>query len=117
MPPSIHDIIAQNLIALRQKLNLKQEAVAGFLGIQRELLSYYENGRRAVQPEHLKKLADLFGVDEYDLTEPDAGQQNVNLALAFRADELTPEGLESLAAFRKIVKNYLQLKKAHAATA
>ncbi|MFC4871744.1 helix-turn-helix transcriptional regulator [Negadavirga shengliensis] len=103
-------IIGKNLQVLRQKMALTQEQVADYLQINREEVSYYENGKRSMPSSLLSKIANLFGVDEYDLFEEDMGMARVNLALAFRADTLDPEDLEQIAGFKKIVMNYLRMK-------
>ncbi len=103
-------VIGKNLQALRQKMALTQEQMAEYLQINREEVSYYENGKRSVPSPLLSKVANLFGVDEYDLFEEDMGAATVNLALAFRADTLNPKDLEQIAGFKKIVMNYLRMK-------
>lgn len=107
--------------AYRERMGLSQEAVASFLGIKRETLSYYENspdGRPDAPLEVLEKLADLFGVDLSDFFEEDTKQLKANLAFAFRAKDLKDSDLNEIARFRKVVKNYLKiidLEKSHAA--
>lgn len=106
--------------AYRERMNLSQEAVASFLQIKRETLSYYENnpdGRAEAPLEVLEKLADLYGADLADFFEDDANQLKVNLAFAFRATNLIENDLNEIAQFRKVVKNYLKiidLEKSHA---
>lgn len=100
-------IIGKNLQALRQKLVFTQDQIAEFLNINREELSYYENGKRSVPSHLLSRLANLYGVDEYDFFEEDLDVASVNLALAFRAENLKASDLEQIAKFKKIVKNYL----------
>lgn len=98
--------------AYRERMNLSQEAVASFLEIKRETLSYYENntdGRAEAPLEVLEKLADLFGVDLTDFFENDANQLNANLAFAFRAVDLKENDLIEIAQFRRVVKNYLKI--------
>jgi transcriptional regulator with XRE-family HTH domain len=105
------ETVGQNIRQFRERLGFTQASVADFLGISREQISYYETGSRSVPTDHLQKLADLFGIDAYDLLEADTAQQQTNTAFAFRADELTPEDLASMASFRRIVNNYLKMKK------
>ncbi len=103
-------LIGKNLQALRQKLGFTQEQVAAYLQINREEVSYYENGNRSAPTKVLSQLANLYGVDEYDLYEEDLNLSNINLALAFRADNIKPSDLEQIAKFKKIVRNYLVMK-------
>jgi hypothetical protein len=55
-------------------------------------------------------MANLYGVDEFDLYAEKFEVSQVNLALAFRGDSVRPSDLVQLAAFKKIVRNYLQMK-------
>jgi len=103
--------VGRNLQALRQRHGLPQERLAEYLGVARPMISYYENAERPIPLEHLEKLADFYGIDTYDLLEETPENQQTMVAFAFRADELQPEDMESIAAFRKVVKNYLKMKK------
>lgn len=108
--------IGQVLKAYREKNNFSQEVVASFLGIKRELLSYYESNSREPSIEVLEKLADLYGAELSDLFESDQEQVQTNVAFAFRATCIDEKDMEALAQFRKVVKNYLklvELEKAH----
>lgn len=104
-------IIGTNIKAFREKLGLTQEQVATYLDVTREMISYYEQGSRNIPTASLTRLSNLFGIDEYDLFEPDAEQSSVNVALAFRIDDFNEEDLVSVAKFRKIVTNYLGMKR------
>ena len=48
---------------LRDKYGYTQDRLAEFLGIKREMISFYETEEREVPLEVLEKLSDLFGVD------------------------------------------------------
>ena len=93
-------------------MGLTQEDLAQFLDIQREYIAYYEAGKRSIPSAHLSKLASLFCINEYDFYEADLQHQQVNISFAFRADELNQQDLMSIARFKKIVRNYLDMKKA-----
>ncbi len=103
-------IIGKNLQALRQKLGFTQDQVAEYLGITRVELSYYETGSRAIPTALMAPLANLYGVDEYDFYEEDLKLSSINLALAFRAENIKSTDLEQIAKFKKIVRNYLSMK-------
>ena len=97
--------------SLREKFGYVQENVAEFLGISRELVSMYETGERDLPIEVIEKLADLFCVAPeafFAETEEEAVAQ---VAFAFRKDEIDAKDLKQIAAFGKIVKNYLKIKK------
>ncbi len=104
--------VGQNIKLFRDKLGLTQDALAQYLQTTREQISYYETGARSITTTHLNSLANLFCVNEYDFYEEDAEKRNVNISFAFRADELKPEDLKSIAQFKKIVRNYLNMKQA-----
>lgn len=105
------DFTGSNISALRSKLALTQQQIADYLGIKRENISYYETGNREIPVEHLEKLADLFGVELYDLLESDLTNQKANLAFAFRAEQIDEKDLENISRFKKIVKNYIKMKE------
>jgi len=101
----------QNIKLIREKIGLSQEEVAKYLGIKRELISYYETGSRPVPLEILERLADFYGIDLADLISDNKEVLNANLAFALRTneDELDKEDLENIASFKKVVMNYLKM--------
>ena len=101
--------IGKVLKVFREKNNFSQEAVASFLGIKRELLSYYENDSREASVEVLEKLADLYGTHLSEFFETDIDHIHTNVAFAFRASDVNESDMKELAQFRKVVKNYLKL--------
>ena len=103
-------IIGQNIKAVREKMGLTQDALARYLGTSREQIGYYEIGQRNIPSVQLTELANLFCMNEYDFYEEDINNRSINIALAFRADELQPEDLKSIAQFKKIVRNYISMK-------
>lgn len=109
-----NQIVGRNIRMLREKLGLTQEALAQYLNISRELISYYETGSRTITTEQLGKLANLFFLDEYEFYEENLQQAQANMAFAFRADTLSAHDLESVARFKKVVRNYLNMLKAEA---
>ena len=104
-------IISQNLRKLREKFAWKQDDIARYLGVQREVISYYETGQRDIPYENLEKLAIWYGVDIADLFEENLELQTTLVAFAFRAEEILDGDLQELAAFKKIVTNYLKMSK------
>ena len=104
--------IGQNIRLLREGLGLTQESLAQYLNIVREQIAYYESGARSIPTAQLGKLADLFCMNEYDFYEEDPEKRKVNIAFAFRAENIQPQDMESIARFKKIVRNYLNMQKA-----
>ena len=105
-------IIGQNIKILRIKMGLTQDALARYLGTSGEQVSYYENGQRSTPSAKLSKLANLFCMNGYDFYEEDLQSRSINIAFAFKGDELQPQDLENIARFKKIVRNYISMKKA-----
>lgn len=52
----------QRLKDLREDADLKQYAVAQYLGIQQNVYSRYERGERTIPLQHLIRLADFYNV-------------------------------------------------------
>ena len=105
-------IIGQNIRTLREKMGLTQEALAQYLDIKREAIAYYEIGQRSIPSAQLSKLANLFCMNEYDFYEEDLQSRSIYISFVFKADELQPQDMESIAKFKKIVRNYISMKKA-----
>ncbi len=103
-------IIGNNIRLLREQMGLTQAALGQYLEVAREMISYYENGTRSVPTEQLSKLADLFCIEEYDFYEEDPAKRKLNIAFAFRADALGANDLIGIAQFKKIVRNYVNMK-------
>lgn len=104
-------IIGQNLYSFRESGGYSQLQVAEFLGVDRSLIAHYEAGRREVSFVHLKKISDLFNIEVEDLMEMDGYKNTVNHAFVFRNEGLDTVGLQAIAKFQKVVKNYLKMKK------
>lgn len=93
----------------REYRGFTQETVAQHLKISREMLSYYETGSREPGIDLLEKLADLYGVELLDLVEENPDLATVNLAFAFRSENLQMEDMQQISDFQKIIKNYLKM--------
>jgi len=102
-------IIGRNVKSYRVINGFTQEAIAKFLDIKREMISYYENGSREIPFDVLTRLSDLYGVDLADFYEEDEIQLKENVTCAFRTDGFESEDLETIAHFKAVVKNYLKM--------
>lgn len=107
----MNNIIGNNIKLFREKLKLSQSEVASYCGINREVLSYYENGNREVSLLHLGKISDYMNIEMDVFLKEDSQDIQPELALAFRADELTPGDRANIVYFKSIVKNYLKMKR------
>jgi len=102
--------IGDNIKTFRDKLGISQEEVADYCGIKREVLSYYENGKREVSLLHLDKISEFMNVDLEIFLEENPTEIQPDLSLAFRAHELTSSDRAQIVYFKRIVKNFLKMK-------
>jgi transcriptional regulator with XRE-family HTH domain len=102
-------IIGRNIRSYREINGFTQNTVANFLGIKREMISYYENGVRETPFEILSRLSDLYGVDMASFYEENETHVRENATCSFRTDGFDKDDLETLAQFKAIVKNYLKM--------
>jgi len=105
-------VVGKNFKAWRMKIGYSQEEIANFLGITRENISYFENGERDIPIKHLEKISDLFGIEPDLLFNEDMSVQDAEMAFAFRNGEATSnETMENISRFKRIVQNYLMMKR------
>lgn len=104
------NIIGSNILKHRRIQGLSQQQIAEYLGITREMISLIETGRREISTSNLNKIADLFGIELAELLEEDQVLQEANVAFSFRTDSNGVD-LSNIAAFRRIVMNYLKMEK------
>lgn len=103
-------IIGRNVKAYRDKLHYTQDAIANFLGVQREVISYYENGKREIDLVKLEMLANLFNVELQDLISEDSNIKELDFAIAFRTEGLDESDLTQISEFQKIIKNFMKMQ-------
>ncbi len=104
-------IIGNNLKAIRQQLGFSQESIAEYLGVKREMISYFENNQRDISVDQIEKLANLFGVDEDYFFDENNSIVDSELAFAFRSNSsMSSDSLKKVALFKKIVKNYILMQ-------
>ena len=101
--------VAKNIKGLRKANGFTQERLAEYLNVGRSAYANYESGEREAPLDVLERLADLFGCDLYELYEDDQAAQENMLATAFRVDDLSLEDMNQVAAFKRMVKNYLKM--------
>lgn len=111
-------ILGRNIKTLREQAGLTQGDLARLLNVaHRELISYYETGARNVPLAVIEQVADLFGVAPTELFDADFVSIPVGRQSAYRADALTDEARQAIAAFRRIARNYIKLREDHNADA
>lgn len=94
---------------LREKYGYTQDKVANYLGIKREMISFYENEGREIPLDVLEKLSDLFGVELDVFFVDNVDDALAEIVFAFRKDDMDNDDMDNMAAFGKIVKNYLKI--------
>jgi transcriptional regulator with XRE-family HTH domain len=94
---------------LREKYGYTQDKVANYLGIKREMISFYENEGREIPLEVLEKLSDLFGVELDVFFVDNVDEALAEVVFAFRKDDFDDADMDNMATFGKIVKNYLKI--------
>lgn len=100
--------MAKNLRVLRERFDYSQAEVSSYLNISQPAYQKYESGLTEVSMEALEKLAQLYGVDEYEIMEGNVEQMQMAGVFAFRRNGI--EGnLEDVSHFQQIVKNYLMI--------
>ncbi len=104
-------IIASNIKRLREASGFTQGSIANYLNVNRSAYANYETGARELPLNLMEKLADLYGCDMYDLYSENEDVVSAMLATAFRADTLSREDMEQIAAFKRIVSNSLKMDK------
>lgn len=100
--------IGSILKELRNKMGYSQEQISSYLGISQPAYNHYESGDTAVSQESLEKLADIYGVEEYDILTCNKPQLQADMAFAFRKNSEVKD-LSQIASFQRLVKNYLDM--------
>lgn len=93
----------ENLAFLRNAFGFTLDQMANYLDISTAVYGHFETGQTRLAPEALEKLADLFGVEEYDLLYGD--KASLAPPRIIRLKEKTD--MKAIARFNKIVRNYM----------
>ena len=104
-----NNIISNNLKNLRVKFGYTQAFIAEYLNITSAAVNQYENDARTIPTAVIGKLALLYNIEEYDLYEENTEKQSLNIAFAFRANELLPTDMRTISKFKKIIGNYINM--------
>ena len=93
---------------LRNRMGYSQEQISSYLGISQPAYNHYESGDTVVSQDSLEKLADIYGVEEYDILTCNKPQLQTDMAFALTKEEKIKK-LGQIASFHKLVKNYLDM--------
>lgn len=100
--------MGQRFKQMRTANGYTQEQIALYLSVDRTLLAKFEAGERALGVAVLERACRLFGCS---LAVLDGRQEYCQLAVAYRAKELTVEDMDSIGKIQKIVLNMRELKE------
>lgn len=110
MSSALYTELGVKLKTAREACELTQAKVAQYLGIARELISYYENGTRQIDLLTLNKLSNLYGYPVEHLLSNETQDEDV-VALAFRSNGLSETDLDVLAKANGFLHNLNWLNK------
>jgi len=105
-------MLSENLKKMREQFGYTQAFVAEYLGLTPAAVNQYENDARTIPETIVEKLALLYNVDEYDLYEEHPEKKEILASFAFRADDLSPEDMQTISKFKSIVSNYINMSTA-----
>lgn len=107
--------IGRRLAQAREGAGLSQIQVAEYLSMNRESVSYVENGHRPVDLPTLHRLTDLYGVSlSWILGEDESPDETVPSlvdGIAFRAHDLSARDWETVSWVKRIAMNLNDLNQ------
>lgn len=96
---SFSDIVAANIRALAGRLGISQKELAPAVGLSQGSVSNRWTGKMQWQLEDLDKVAAVFGVQPWELTQPPADMRNArrlaSVSDSYTAGDLNPEPIDS----------------------
>ena len=93
---------------LREINELTQEEVAKIMGVKREIISYYENGKRVISVTKLQKLLDFLGLELSDLKN---GNYKSKVLVAYKKVDISDESFEQVIWLNRFVMNLEKVKQ------
>ena len=101
--------IRESFKNLRKKINVTQEQMALFLGLEQSSISKFESGERTLNVSNLEKACTLFGVSYHELANHaiEVGM----ISPSFRKTSVSIESLEDVSEINKIALNILEMNK------
>ena len=101
--------IGNTLKDMRYKMGYSQKQISSYLGISQSAYSQYERGNTAISKDSLEMLANIYGVEEYDILTCNKPLLQADMAFSFIQKEDKIKNLGQIASFHKIIKNYLDM--------
>lgn len=93
---------------LRQKNNMTQYEVAKIMGVKREVVSYYENGKREISVTNLQKLLSFLGIELDDFKRENYERK---IQVAYSKENISDKNFEQVIWLNRFVMNLSELKK------
>lgn len=93
---------------LREENGLTQEEVAKIMGVKREVVSYYETGKREIPVTNLQKLLNFIGIE---LEEFKNENYKRKIQVAYRKEDISDENFEQVIWLNRFVMNLSKIKK------
>lgn len=107
-----YELIGERLKLSRERNKLTQLDAAKYLNVKREIISYYETGKRQIDILTLSKLADLYGYSlNHYINNTQRNNEEAPVLVAFRAENLNVNDMELVAWGKKFVRNLDSLNK------
>lgn len=106
---NMNNNIRESFKNLRKKINVTQEQMALFLGLEQSSISKFENGERTLNVGNLEKACSLFGVSYHKLLENTSEVEVISPA--FRKTSVSVESLNDVSEINKIALNILEMNK------
>lgn len=69
----LREVLAHNIIRLRHERSWSQEQLAFEAGLHRTFIAHVERHARNISLDNLGKIASAFGIDAYQLLQPEVG--------------------------------------------
>lgn len=93
---------------LREMNGLTQEEVAKIMGVKREVISYYENGKREIPITNLQKLLSFLGIELDDFKKENYERK---IQVAYRKENISDKNFEQVIWLNRFVMNLSKIKK------
>ncbi|MBW4258527.1 helix-turn-helix domain-containing protein [Methanobacterium sp. YSL] len=102
----MNDLSRQNFKKFRTAIDITQEQMALFLGVEQSTVSKFESGDRNLSVSNLEKACALFGVTLDDLSK---SKKVIQLAPSFRKTIMDIQLLQSIAEINQIALNIVEM--------
>jgi len=97
----IYDYIGKKIRQIREQRDMKQESLAGALGLSRASVANYESGRQAISISDLYKLADFLKTEICDIlpSVKEIKEKSAPEQLIEKADDIGEEQKKEIKSF------------------